>query len=101
MSAQAQRYLSFKRLVLSSLPPVLCCRYVYEAGGMSVLGGVPFNVIQNSDNGELDMEEVAAAIRYCILAGLPTMACTHGSQSPLALTSDVYDSTGPWTSMQQ
>ena len=37
--------------------------YQYEAGGMSCLGGVAFNVIPTDLNGELPLEALSAAIR--------------------------------------
>ena len=37
--------------------------YVYEAGGMSVLGGVAFNVLPTQPNGELALRDLAAAVR--------------------------------------
>ena len=81
-----------------------CCRYVYEAGGMSVLGGVPFNVLRNSENGELDLDQVAAAIR-CGTSQKVTLADRpqRSTSDPmtLVLTLSVWDSTGPWTSMRQ
>ena len=40
-----------------------CHILVYEAGGLSVLGGIPFNVVPNSANGELPLDLVEAAIR--------------------------------------
>ena len=53
--------------------------YVYEAGGMSVLGGVPFNVLQNKDNGELDLDELAAAIRCCMLGKSTELAAAEST----------------------
>ena len=40
--------------------------YHYEAGGMSVLGGVAFNVQPNMPNGEIPLERLEKAVR-CIL----------------------------------
>ena len=40
--------------------------YQYEAGGMSVLGGVAFNVVQNAANGELPLGALAAAVRCAV-----------------------------------
>ena len=37
--------------------------YHYEAGGMSVLGGVAFNVIPTLPNGELSLELLQKAVR--------------------------------------
>jgi threonine aldolase len=37
--------------------------YQYEAGGMSVLGGVAFNVVTTLPNGELPIESLSAAVR--------------------------------------
>lgn len=39
--------------------------YQYEAGGMSVLGGVAFNVIPTQPNGELALDALEAAVRQC------------------------------------
>lgn len=47
--------------------------YVYEAGGMSVLGGVAFNVLPTQPNGELALRDVAAAVR-CARARVHTPA---------------------------
>ena len=38
--------------------------YNYEAGGMSVLGGIAFRVISNRPNGELPLDLLAKAVRY-------------------------------------
>ena len=40
--------------------------YVYEAGGLSVLGGVPFHVVPNTPTGELPLNLVRAAIRHVL-----------------------------------
>ena len=37
--------------------------YVYEAGGMSVLGGVAFHVVPNTEDGLLPLDAVEQAIR--------------------------------------
>lgn len=37
--------------------------YQYEAGGMSCLGGVAFNVVLTQPNGELPLEDLMAAVR--------------------------------------
>ena len=37
--------------------------YHYEAGGMSVLGGVAFNVQPNMPNGEIPLDRLAKAVR--------------------------------------
>eukprot|EP00884_Botryococcus_braunii_P012954 jgi/Botrbrau1/2165/Bobra.101_2s0006.2 len=37
--------------------------YVYEAGGASVLGGIPYNVVPNQPNGEISLEDLEAAVR--------------------------------------
>ena len=37
--------------------------YHYEAGGMSVLGGVAFNVQPNLPSGEIPLERLAKAVR--------------------------------------
>ncbi len=39
--------------------------YQYEAGGMSVLGGVAFNVVPTQPNGELALGALEAAVRQC------------------------------------
>ena len=38
--------------------------YNYEAGGASVLGGVAFHVVPTLPNGELPLDELAAAVRH-------------------------------------
>lgn len=37
--------------------------YHYEAGGMSVLGGVAFNVVRTQPNGQLLLEDLEKAYR--------------------------------------
>lgn len=37
--------------------------YVYEAGGASVLGGIPYNVVPNQANGEISLHDLEAAVR--------------------------------------
>ncbi len=37
--------------------------YQYEAGGMSGLGGVAFNVVPTQPNGELALEDLMEAVR--------------------------------------
>ena len=37
--------------------------YNYEAGGMSVLGGIAFHVLPNQPNGELPLDLLARAVR--------------------------------------
>ena len=37
--------------------------YQYEAGGMSVLGGIAYNVVANTPDGQLPLDAVEHAIR--------------------------------------
>lgn len=41
--------------------------YHYEAGGMSVLGGVAFNVQPNLPNGEIPFERLDKAVRQVFI----------------------------------
>lgn len=43
--------------------------YQYEAGGVSVLGGVAFNLLKNTAEGLLSIADIAAAIRQNCAAG--------------------------------
>lgn len=55
--------------------------YQYEAGGMSCLGGVAFNVIPTEVNGELPLEALSAAIRpddqHCARTALICLENSH------------------------
>ncbi|CAL8465044.1 g4579 [Coccomyxa elongata] len=55
--------------------------YQYEAGGMSCLGGVAFNVIPTDLNGELPLEALSAAIRpddqHCARTALICLENSH------------------------
>ena len=42
-----------------------CHIYNYEGGGISALGGLAFHVMHNESNGEILLEDLQAAIRYC------------------------------------
>ena len=49
--------------------------YQYEAGGMSVLGGVAFNVVPTLPNGELSLEALSAAVRQAFYITLHLTGC--------------------------
>ena len=49
--------------------------FVYEAGGLSVLGGIPFHTVPNADNGELPLDLVEAAVR-CPCLSVPGLSHT-------------------------
>ncbi len=54
-----------------------CHIYNYEGGGISALGGLAFHVLHNEPNGEMLLENLQAAIRYCKMR-LSQSLCTHG-----------------------
>lgn len=51
--------------------------YHYEAGGISVLGGIAFNLLPNLPNGEIPLDKIKAAVRY----GVPSLVLAF-SQLP-------------------
>ena len=74
------RSLLYRSLLCRPLLQVLlgdnCHIYNYEGGGISALGGLAFHVLHNEPNGEILLEDLQAAIRYCRMP-LPQSLCTH------------------------
>ena len=64
-----------------------CHIYNYEGGGISALGGLAFYVMHNEPNGEILLEDLQAAIRYCkmrLSQSLCTPGCIAGAMSHAA-----------------
>ncbi|KAK9917320.1 hypothetical protein WJX75_003117 [Coccomyxa subellipsoidea] len=64
--------------------------YQYEAGGMSCLGGVAFNVVLTQPNGELPLEDLMAAVRpddqHCARTALICLENSHNRCGGSALS---------------
>jgi threonine aldolase len=55
----------------------------YESGGAAALGGMPFALLPNADNGEIDLDRVEKAIRTPNRPGYPRTGaiCTENTQN--------------------
>ncbi|KAK9827694.1 hypothetical protein WJX81_001165 [Elliptochloris bilobata] len=74
--------------------------YVYEAGGMSVLGGVAFNVVPTQPNGELSLERLTTAVRpddmHCARTALVCIENTHNRCGGAVLSLSYMASLSEW-----
>ena len=71
--------------------------YNYEAGGMSVLGGVAFNVIPTLQNGELPLDILKSAIRRDLVFRAMNLVSGHrAAPSSLAAASRSTCHHGAW-----